>query len=166
MGTQGTPIALSGSLDYLIPVLRLHLGDITPSTYRYLDEWLSVALVSSVKALQRWWGARYLVDDSTSTVTRGTDYDFAQDQPELIQDMDERPLILMASILIKSGSLESNSWNVGSWKDAEIAVSNIEGNRAKEFGIGLDWDELKGYILPPTKRLSQALRVAHPSTEE
>ena len=166
MGTQGTPITISGSLDYLIPALRLHLGDITPATYRYLDEWLIIALLSSVKALQRWWGLRYTVNDTTHEVSRGTIYSFAETEPELIQDLDERPVILMASILIKSGSLESNSWNVGSWKDAEIAVSNIEGNRAKEFGIKMDWDELKGYILPPTKRLSPALRVTHPSTEE
>jgi len=73
---------------------------------------------------------------------------------------------LMASILVKSGQLESNSWNVGSWKDAEIAVSNIEGNKAKEFGLTMAWEELKLYVLPQTKKLRTALRVSHPSTEE
>lgn len=153
------------NLDYLIPTLRLHLGDTDAASYRYIDGWLRVALVSGVKSLQRWWGDRYLVD-STNNVERGTNYTFLYTDPPLIQGMDERPLILMAAILIKSGSLESNSWNVGSWKDAEIAVSNIEGNKAKQFGLGLDWEELKLYIVPPTKRLSPALRIAHPSTEE
>jgi len=166
MGTQGTPITISGSLDYLLPVLRLHLGDTVPATYRYMDEWLRVALVSGVKSLQRWWGDRYLVDTATNYIYRGTSYTFLYVEPNIIQDLDERPLILMASILVKSGQLESNSWNVGSWRDAEIAVSNIEGNRAKEFGITMDWEELKGFILPPTKRLSPALRIEHPSTEE
>ena len=151
--------------DYLLPTLRLHLGDITPATYRYVDGWLRVALVSGVKALQRWWGDRYLVDDAND-VYRSSTYVFTYEEPPLIQDMDERPLILMASILIKSGQLESNSWNVGSWKDAEIAVSNIEGSRSKQFGYGMDWEELKMYVLPPTKRLSGALRIAHPETEE
>ena len=166
MGILGTPIVYVTNLDYLLPALRLHLGDTDPATYRYIDSWLRIALVSAVKALQRWWGAKYLVDDTTLAVSRSTDYIFDFDEPPLIMDSDERPLILMASILIKSGSLESNSWNVGSWKDAEIAVSNIEGSRAKQFGIGMDWDELKSYILPPTKRLSTALRIAHPATEE
>lgn len=154
------------NLDYLLPVLRFHLGDTDPASYRYVDGWLRVALVSGVKAMQRWWGDRYLVDATTHDVSRSTAYDFTYDEPPIIQDKDERPLILMSSILVKSGQLESNSWNVGSWKDAEIAVSNIEGNRAKQFGLGMDWEELKGYILPPTKKLAQALRIAHPSTEE
>lgn len=154
------------NLDYLIPTLRLHLGDTDPASYRYIDGWLRVALVSGVKSMQRWWGDRYLINATTYDVERSTTYTFTYTDPPIIQDPDERPLILMASILVKSGSLESNSWGVGSWKDAEIAVSNIEGSRAKQFGLGMDWEELKLYILPPTKRLSPALRVAHPSTEE
>lgn len=154
------------NLDYLLPALRLHLGDTVPATYRYTDEWLVVALTSGVKAMQRWWGDRYLIDVTTGDVERGTSYTFLYEDPPIVQDADERPLILMSSILVKSGQLESNSWNVGSWKDAEIAVSNIEGNKAKMFGVGLDWEELKMYILPPTKKLSAAIRIAHPSTEE
>lgn len=154
------------NLDYLLPTLRLHLGDIDSSKYRYVDGWLRVALVTAVKAMQRWWGARYLIDSVTYDAIRNPDITFVYDSPPIIQDKDERPLILMASILIKSGQLESNSWNVGSWKDAEIAVSNIEGSRSKEFGIKLDWEELKTYIVAPTKRLSPALRVMHPSREE
>jgi hypothetical protein len=166
MGTQGTPILLSGSIDYLLPTLRLHLGDITPATYRYTDDWLRIALISGIKALQRWWGERYLVDNTTLDVSRGTTYEFILNEPPIIQTLDERPVILMASILVKTGQLESNSWNVGSWRDAEIAVSNIESNKAKEFGVTMDWEELKGYMLPPTKKLSGALRIYHPSTEE
>jgi hypothetical protein len=154
------------NLDYLIPVLRLHLGDTDAASYRYIDGWLRVALVTGVKSLQRWWSGRYLVDATTYDVSRSTTYTFTQETPPIIQDMDERPVILMASILVKSGQLEANSWNAGSWKDAEIAVSNIEGSRAKQFGYGMDWDELKMYILPPTRRLSGALRIAHPTTEE
>lgn len=166
MGIIGLPVAVSTSLDYLIAELRLHLGDMNPASYRYTDDWIRVALISGVRSLQRWWGSRYLVDPTTYEVYRNTDITFVYDSPPLIQDRDVRPLILMASILIKSGQLESNSWNVGSWKDAEIAVSNIEGNKAKMFGVGMDWDELKYYILPPTKRLSGAIRITHPSTEE
>lgn len=153
------------NLEYLIPALRMQIGDTVPSAYRYLDEWLNVALISAIKALQRWWGDKYLID-TYGIVTRNTLSTFSYDEPNIIQSKDERPIILMASILIKSGQLESNSWNVGSWKDAEVAVSNIEGSRSKQFGIGLDWEELKMYVIPPTKRLSTALRIPHPITEE
>lgn len=154
------------NIDYLLPVLRMHLGDTDPLTYRYVDGWLRVALVSGIKSLQRWWGDRYLINYTTNDVERGTSYTFLYEDPPIIQDVDERPIILMSAILVKTGQLESNSWNVGSWKDAEIAVSNIEGNKAKMFGANMDWEELKMYILPPTRRLSNALRIAHPSTEE
>lgn len=154
------------NLDYLIDTLRFQLGDITPATYRYLDAWLRTALVTAVKGLQRWWGAKYLIDDTTYYVYRNTEKTFDFDEPPVIQDSDERPLILMASILVKSGQLEANSWNVGSWRDAEVSVSNIEGGRLKSTSLGMDWEELKAYIMPPTRRLSGALRVAHPSTEE
>lgn len=149
-------------IEYLIPLLRMQLGDTDPLAYRYLDEWLKVALLSSIKAMQRWWMNRYIVEDSTYTVTRDGTFIFLEAEPPVIQHRDERPLILMASILVKSGQLENNSWNVGSWKDAEIAVSNIEGNRGKQFGINLDWEELKLYIIPPTKRLVNPARTNPP----
>ena len=159
-------IETTTNLDYLLPVLRFKLGDTDPLTYRYTDGWLRVALVTAVKSMQRWWGDRYNVDATTYDVSRSTTFEFTQVEPEVIQDRDQTPLVLMAAILVKSGQLESNSWSVGSWKDAEIAVSNIEGNKAKQFGLGLDWEELKSYILPPTKKLAVALRIAHPSTDE
>ena len=72
----------------------------------------------------------------------------------------------MASILVKSGQLEKNSWSVGSWRDAEIAVSTIEGNRAKTFSYTMDWELLQMYIKPPQKRLYPALRIPFPEQEE
>ncbi len=151
----------------LMPALRLHLGDTDPSTYRYIDDWLHIALESAIKALQRWWGDKYIFVNTGEHLIRNPDYaGFIEDSPPIIQRRDERPIILMASILVKSGQLEANSWNVGSWRDAEIAVSNIETGRSKEFSVRLDWDELKLYVMPPTKRLSHALRVQHIIIEE
>lgn len=151
----------------MMPAFRLHLGDINPASYRYIDDWLHVALESAVKALQRWWGDKYLFVEDGRHLIRNPNYtNFIEDEPPTIQDRDQRIIILMASILVKSGQLEANSWNVGSWKDAEIAVSNIETGRSKEFSMKLDWEELKSYLLPPTKRLAGALRVPHIITEE
>lgn len=169
-GTVQTEI-LSGNLfllsdtksgvEYLIPALRLHLGDTNPLSYRYMDEWLEVSLITAIKALMRWWGMRYLVGEDNS-VTRNPSLFFELDAPPIIQQSDERPIILMASILVKSGQLESNSWSVGSWKDAEIAVSNIEGSRGKQFGINLDWQELLYYLKPMSKQLFAGTRIEVP----
>lgn len=148
------------NLDYLIPELRFKLGDIDPANYRYLDGWLRVSLVSSVKALQRWWKDKYLIDD-TNNVYRNleTTVTFTQDEPPVLQESDERPIVLMAAILVKDGTLQSNSWSLGSWRDAEYSVSNIEGGKIKEASLKRDWDELLYYLTPPTKRLSSGTRI-------
>jgi hypothetical protein len=160
-------IAEPNELSDLMSELRIHLGDNNLTTYRYLDEWLMTALESSVMALQRWWGDKYIFDLTGDNIIRNPTYtNWVMTSPPEIQERDRRPIVLMASILIKSGQLENNSWGLGSWRDAEIAVSNIEGGKAKQFSISLDWEELKMYILPPTKKLAGSLRIPHPSTEE
>ena len=144
----------SSNLDYLIDSLRLHLGDIS-SPYRYADEWLRTSLVISVKALQRWWNYKYLIDDDDN-VDRNDNYsDYLFSEPPIVERGDEKPIVLMASIIIKEGSLEDNSWAVGSWRDAEIGYSNIEGNRSKMGSIQRDWEELTNMLKPPVKRLAQ-----------
>ena len=149
------PIESVTNLDYLIDGLRLHIGDITPATYRYADEWLRTALVMSVKALQRWWNYKYLVDTDYN-VYRNQNFTYLFPEPPIIENGDEQPIILMASIITKEGSLEQNSWAVGSWRDAEISYSNIEGNRSKEGSIDRDWKLLTDILKPPMKRLAQA----------
>lgn len=160
------PVTTTTNIDYLIEPLRLHLGDIDAANYRYTDEWLRTALVTAVIALQRWWSGKYLIDALYNCYRNPAYLYFEQSEPPVIQQKDERPIVLMASILVKSGSLEANSWNVGSWRDAEIAVSNIETSRSKEFSLKLDWDELKDYILPPRKRLFRPIRLAIPEDSE
>jgi hypothetical protein len=159
------PIETTTNLDYLIDPLRMHLGDMDSTKYRYIDSWLRTALVTSVISLQRWWGSKYQIDGTYNAFRDDTlvTFDFAE--PPIIQQQDERPIILMAAILIKSGQLENNSWAVGSWRDAEIAVSNIEGSRSKQFGINLDWQELLYYLKPPQKQLFGAERNDPPNDE-
>jgi hypothetical protein len=154
------------TIDYLLPELRLHLGDIDPATYRYADEWLEVALEMSIKSLGRWWNLKYLMDSSAHLVTRNPNITFIFAQPPVIETQDERPIILMASIIIKEGSLENNSWNAGAWKDAEISFSNLEGSRSKQLSLQKDWDELGMVLSTPTKRLSQALKGSLPGYKQ
>lgn len=147
------------NISYLIPELRLKIGDINSSQYRYTDEWLDIALVGAVKALQRWWDYKYLVDSTNTVVSRNSAVTFNFDEPPVIQPSDERAVILMASIVIKEGSLENSSWNTNTWRDAEYYVSNVEGGRMKESSLGRDWDELMSLLKPPQKRLTAGARV-------
>lgn len=136
---------MTTELNYLIPRLRLKLGDLDPSSYRYLDEWLHLALVASIDSLQRWWADKYIVDDDNRV------------SPS-VDRRDIQPIILMASIIIKSGSLENFSWNLGSWRDAEISFSNISGGGQKQDSLNKDWEELKTLLTPPNKKLIQSVK--------
>lgn len=159
-------ITIPTDLDYLIPSLRWKLGDIDSANYRYADEWLRVALVTALKSLQRWWGIRYLIEEVTYTVSRYEGSTFLMDEPPVIQTQDEAPIVIMATILTKEGSLEASAWSVGSWRDAEVAVSNIESGRIRESGLKALWDELMWYVSPPTKRLTGVVRTDIPGAEE
>jgi len=130
---------MATDLNYLIPRLRLKLGDLIPP-YKYMDEWLHLSLVASVDALQRWWSDKYQIDVNNRV-------------SPAIERRDIYPIILMASIILKSGSLENFSWNVGSWRDAEISYSNIEGSRGKQDSLKQDWNELNMILTSPNKKL-------------
>lgn len=136
---------MATDLNYLIPRLRLKLGDLNPSSYRYLDDWLHSALIGSVDALQRWWDDKYQIDENNRVY------------PNILR-RDVQPIILMACIIVKSGSLESFSWNVGSWRDAEISFSNIEGSRDKQESLKRDWDELNLLLTAPNKKLAGSVK--------
>lgn len=144
-------------VNYLIPRLRLKLGDLNPSSYKYLDDWLHLALLASIDALQRWWNNRYLVDDD-DRVSRNPLSVFTFPEPPIIERRDTQIIILMASIILKSGSLENFSWNLGSWRDAEISFSNIEGGKGKQESLKKDWEELKLLLTPPNKKLMGAVK--------
>jgi hypothetical protein len=144
-------------LSYLIPRLRLHIGDIDPDNYRHLDEWLLLSLVVGVEALQKWWNYKYLIDDDDD-VYRNSTIRFLHPEPPVIERGDIKPILLMAAIIIKSGSLENLSWNVGAWRDAEISYSNIESSRSKDKMLTRDWKELTSILKPPQRRLAESAK--------
>lgn len=143
------------NLSYLIPRLRLQLGDIDATSYRYLDEWLRLSLIAAIETLQTWWNYKYLIDGNDD-VTRNATIRFLHSEPPVIQRGDIRPVILMAAIILKSGQLENLSWNVGAWRDAEISYSNIEASRRKDETLQRDWTELTNILKPPQKRLASS----------
>lgn len=147
-------------LSDLIPDLRAYLGDTNLSAFRYTDEWLYAALVMAVKSLQRWWRNRYLFDTSGKYIARNPNSTFTFASPPEIEDADQRALILMASVIIKSGQLENSSWSTSTWRDAEYYVSNVEGGRMKDISLKRDWDELLSILKPPQRRLNVGAREA------
>jgi hypothetical protein len=151
-------------LDNLIPTLRLKIGDTTPATYRYTDEWLSVALVSGADLLGKWMNFKYLLDDS-NLIYRNTNWSgfiFDEDTYGVIEPGDSMIFVIMAAIIILEGSLENSAWDYVSWKDAEISFSNLESSRARSRILEMLWDELLYNIKPPTKRLARAIKNSLP----
>ena len=151
-------------LSYLIPRLRLHIGDINSTSYRHLDEWLRLALITSIESLQTWWNYKYLINENDD-VYRNSTRRFLQPEPPVIERGDIKPVILMSAIIIKTGDLENLAWNVGAWRDAEISYSNIEASRRKDATIERDWRELTNILKPPQKRLASTRKGHMPGFE-
>lgn len=130
-------------VDHLIPVLRFYLGDHT--TRRYSTDTLRQSLIFSIRMLMRKWASRYTVDEA-GTVTRSTSVNFESTSPPVIQYRDEPPIVIQAAIIVKSGSLQDSSWQIASWKDDEIAVSNIQADRSRRDSLEHDKELLEDYF--------------------
>ncbi len=148
-------------IGYLIPELRLTIGDITPATYRYTNEWLRVAILASIKKLARWWNYRYILD-SDNLVYRNTTLTFSEAEPPIIMMGDDRPIVIGAALIILEGSLENNAWDLVSWRDAEVAFSNLESGRIRDSNIKRLWEELRELVTPPSKRLASPIKNSLP----
>ncbi|NMC34390.1 MAG: hypothetical protein GYA36_18350 [Veillonellaceae bacterium] len=142
------------SLEYLIPFLRLSIGDIDSTQYRYMDEWLLIALQVAVKSLGRWWNNKYLLDSSNEAYRNTNTTVFEESEPPVILAQDEIIIVLMASLILLEGSLESSAWSTVSWKDAEVSFSNLESGRIRNDRVKRIWDQLTSLITPPTKKLA------------
>lgn len=137
-------IDIPTDLDYLIPDLRLHLGD-TVEPYTYAESVLRHALVNACKTLMKKWRNRYIID-SSYVVSRNTTVVFEISSPPVIQYSDERAFILQASIIIKSGNLTNSANNYGSWKDDEISYSNIAAASTARGSLETDMMELDEWL--------------------
>lgn len=154
---------MSTTVTYLLPYLRLKIGDLNPASYRYTDEWLTNSLLMAVSQLGRWWNFKYTVDITTNLVSRNTVYDhFIFPEPPTIEQGDEQIIITMAAYVILEGSLENSAWNIQSWRDNEIAVSNLESGRIRAGNLQKLWDELTSMLTPPSKKLVGTLKGSLP----
>jgi len=143
-------------VEYLIPMLRLKLGDVNPLAYRYADEWLKTSLISAIRFLERWWDSRYYVSDSGIVSRNPYEYYETPVNVRVIETADEYLLILCASFLVLQGALENSAWDTVSWKDAEISYTNLESGRIRDKNVDRLWAELQSYLIPPSKRLARA----------
>lgn len=155
-------MATDGTLDSLIPMLRLKLGDTNSASYRYLDEWLRSALAAAISTLNRRWAGKYYLDATDTVVRSATNFTFEFEAPPVIQYKDEWVIILAASIIVKSGQLENLSWDIGSWRDAELSYSNLESGKQKDQSLQRDIDELNSLLKPAIRRGFNTQRTPFP----
>jgi hypothetical protein len=148
---------------YLIPYLRIKLGDTDSTKYRYLDEWLTASLVMAVKAMQPYWNYRYLVD-SKNLVFRNPQFLFwvFPETDGVIQQSDEYLIVLMATIITLEGTLENYSWNMQSWADAEIRFTNLDSGKMKDSNLNRLWAEFQNLVTSPNKKLARARKGSLP----
>lgn len=152
---------MTTNLSTFLPELRLHLGDLT-SPYRYTDSNLETALIASVKALEKRWSSKYIIDGDDNVARNETSWQYTYASPPIVQNRDQRPIILMASIIIKGGSLENSAWSLGHWKDAEISYSNIEGGKSRNASLMRDIEELDNILPQPRQKLKPSLKGSLP----
>lgn len=143
------------TVGYLIAPLRRHLGDIT-SPYTYEDSVLSGYLLDAVKALGGRWDHKYYVttiggvSDLVVRTNEPDRFDFSE--PPVIQYQDERPVILQASIIVKSSNKFSSSGSAVNWRDEEISYSNIESARQRSSALADDIAELNSLLVKKLAR--------------
>lgn len=147
-------------LDYLIGSLRAHIGDIT-SPFTYSDGFLRRLLVDAIKGLYDRWNKRYTID-SNYIVSRTGNWTYFDSAPPTIQIADELPIILAASITLRSGILNI-SWNsIGSWRDDEISSSNIQGGSLLANSLQRDIDLLNSLLPNRNKKLAAVKKQSLP----
>jgi hypothetical protein len=143
------------NLESIIFPLRLQLGDVS-DTPKYSDDMLLETLKHSVNALSDKWSGKYFIDNN-GVVHRNsqTSEEFEFPSPPVIMLSDHRAIVLMASIMVKSGQRFSASNDVSSWKDDEISFSNIEGSKQLTQSLTDDIKELMSIL--PARKLARPL---------
>ena len=149
------------TIKYLIPLVRLRLGDSDYNSYRYTDEWLTTALIAAIQMSGKWLNYKYLLDNDNN-IYRNPNAKFIFPEPPTIELQDEYIITLMAAILVIEGSLENSAWDIASWRDNEIYFSNLEQARTRNQQLSRLWDELLNTLKPPAKRLSKAIKGSLP----
>jgi len=137
-------ILVATDLDFLIDDLRFYLGDVT-LPYRYANTHLRHGLVMACKALMKKWRNRYSINASY-VISRSPTAEFYELTPPIIERADETAFILQGSIIIKTAALQDTSWDIASWRDDEVAYSNIAGGAALKQSLNNDIAALAEFL--------------------
>lgn len=172
------------NIDYLIPGVRLHIGD--TSETQYSDSLIRSALVYGIKQLQRRWGNRYLIYASgiesnpqpsdvpagyvaanlpdgqgliplglsVNDVFRNPFQTFTDPGTQISQE-DEYPIVLVASMLLMKSVYTSSIQSFQNWSDGEFSFSNVASARAYQSTLSSLQLELDSYF---KKRLASPAR--------
>ena len=139
------------NLDYLIPAVRMHVGDLTSTVFS--DSILRTALVYGVQSLGPRWNNRYLImmsgmmlDDHTISTPVGNitvdvipnEYDafrntyqtFASEDPPVLEQTDQTPLLLSAAMLVRRSALTSSMSAFSAWSTPDLSYSNVQSSKA------------------------------------
>lgn len=124
----------------LVSDLRVYLYDII-EPYKYTDELLLQCLVSAVRLLGRRWNHRYFLVEGE--ISRNPEVRFKFPEPPVIMSGDDAVIIVQAAIILRSAATYDATWDVASWRDDEIAYSNIQGARSRDEALRRDLDLLE-----------------------
>jgi hypothetical protein len=156
---------MNTTLDYLLPEVRVLIGDLNSTSYRYLDEWLLLSLAVAVKRYQRYYTPpKYVIDNdgNVSRNVRSTRFTTDESEEGTIEKLDEPILALIAAIVTLEGGLENSAWNIVSWKDSEVSFNNNESGRMKDNNLSRLKNDLSELIKSPTKRLAGSTKSSLP----
>ena len=83
-------------------------------------------------------------------------------EPPITLPQDEMAIALSAALITLEGGLENSSWDIVSWRDAEISFSNLESGRLKDKNLERLWSQLTAIITPPGKKLASSVKMHMP----
>lgn len=150
----------SSNLDYLLPALRLQVGD--PAGTTFSDSLLLTGLVNGVKMLASRWNSKYLID-SNNDVYRNTAVTFKYTSPPIVEQQDEIAIILAASILVRRSALTSSSAAFTNWSTPDLSFSNVQASKTLLDLLKADEEQLTLFFKGKLgKVLKQTITVARP----
>jgi len=169
-------VTASGNIDYLIPDVRLRIGDLNSVVFS--DTLVRTALISGIKFLQSKWQRRYQVYTDSMLVTPQPDgvpagyvyvalpdgynvipsglaandvfrnpfQTFTDPSTSVISQPDEYPIILAAMIFLRDSSLSSSQQTFVNWSDGEYSYSNVASSKIMSDLSSNAWAELNAYF--------------------
>lgn len=117
------------NLDFLITPLQMQYGDYAGTAYS--ESVYRTALVQSVKALQRRWSSKYLIDDDNNITRNSTlaTSTYLTTSPPIIVQGDEQAIILQGVVMLRQIQLYGGSSAFANWSTPDLSYSNVSSSK-------------------------------------